>query len=98
MSGIVAERQEQGVALFLARGENVDQAVGTEREADGRFVQAKDAIGTAPTQRSGNAFGVNREAEPLLVFEAMALAGVEGQPSLAGKPRGQFAQGGNARG
>jgi len=85
----VAERQEQSVARRAAIGRGVDQRIGEEREAGRRLVRITvDAIGPAAPERPADALGIESEAEPALVFEAVAFGRIERDPRRIADPRG----------
>src|SRR5688500_1020527 len=73
---VMAERQEQRVAARLVGLDRLDQLLGEERETRGDFVGAADAVGAATAERAAYALGIEREAEPSLVFEAVPFRGI----------------------
>ena len=89
---VVPKRKEHGVRSHLGGLDRFDQLLGIEREAGRGLIAAADPVSAAAAERAAHAVGVDREAEPALVFEAVALARVERQAGSAGDPFGDLLQ------
>src|SRR5690606_18622523 len=61
-------------------------------------IGSADPVGSAAPKCAADAFGVDHEAEPTLIFEAMALGGIECQTGAAGNTRGNLSQSFDAAG
>src|SRR4051812_18324766 len=73
--GVGIERHEQATAIHAAEPGR-DDRIGIEREADRCFFRAilvDDRIAAAAPDLAAHTLGEDREAEPTLKFEAMAL-------------------------
>jgi hypothetical protein len=76
--GIVTDGKENTVLDRFGTRDLIDQGIGEHREPRRNFaaIGPADAIGTT-RPRTPHAFGIEREAEPGLIFETVALTRIE---------------------
>src|SRR5690606_30009331 len=88
---VMAERKVKRVAARSVGGRS-GKAAEIEREARRALLASANAVGAPAANRAANARGVEHEAEPALIFEAVPLGRIERAAYAGGHARRGLAQ------